>query len=345
MPPTGIRAGRPRWVDKDDSGRYTIGPRLHELSAASSGDRLRTVALLTLRRLRDDTGESAQIYRRKGNWRLCVASVELATGLRDTVPEGAVLTMSAGSAAQVLAAWSDGPSAFDAKALNAVRNRGWADSVAERESGVASVSAPVLPADVIAAVSISGPIDRLTKRPGQRFGTRSGLLPRRWNANSTPDRRCASLHAGPMPNGDSKTVQSFGGYALRIKDDLTAVSQDACGSRINWRPEPGQRHDSQIDVQPGRGPKPPLRRRPQSRSRTGAACTPTAADTQSMSGSNRFGADATITRSRSLDMRGRPAAYEPTTATAWTCSSVTAHACTAATMRSTSRRRSAPTIL
>ena len=162
-----------RWVDKDDSGRYTIGPRLHELSAASSGDRLRTVALPTLRRLRDDTGESAQIYRRKGNRRLCVASVEPATGLRDTVPEGAVLTMSAGSAAQVLAAWSDGPSAFDAKALNAVRNRGWADSVAERESGVASVSAPVLSGGrVIAAVSISGPIDRLTKRPGPRFGTR-----------------------------------------------------------------------------------------------------------------------------------------------------------------------------
>lgn len=131
------------------------------------------MALPTLRRLRDDTGESAQIYRRKGNRRLCVASVEPATGLRDTVPEGAVLTMSAGSAAQVLAAWSDGPSAFDAKALNAVRNRGWADSVAERESGVASVSAPVLSGGrVIAAVSISGPIDRLTKRPGQRFGTR-----------------------------------------------------------------------------------------------------------------------------------------------------------------------------
>jgi len=45
--------------------------------------------------------------------------------------------------------------------------------VAERESGVASVSAPVLSGGrVIAAVSISGPIDRLTKRPGQRFGTR-----------------------------------------------------------------------------------------------------------------------------------------------------------------------------
>jgi DNA-binding IclR family transcriptional regulator len=162
-----------RWVDKDSSGRYTIGPRMYELSAAGSGDRLRTVALPTLRRLRDETGESAQIYRRKGNRRMCVASVEPATGLRDTVPEGAVLTMAAGSAAQVLAAWSDGPSAFDDKVLNAVRHRGWADSVAERESGVASVSAPVRSGGrVIAAVSISGPIDRLSKRPGQRFGAR-----------------------------------------------------------------------------------------------------------------------------------------------------------------------------
>jgi DNA-binding IclR family transcriptional regulator len=50
-----------------------------------------------------------------------------------------------------------------------VRRRGWAASVAERESGVASVSAPVHGADgrVIAAVSVSGPIDRLTRSPGR----------------------------------------------------------------------------------------------------------------------------------------------------------------------------------
>jgi DNA-binding IclR family transcriptional regulator len=41
--------------------------------------------------------------------------------------------------------------------------------VAEREQGVASVSAPVRGPNnrVIAAVSVSGPIERLTRQPGR----------------------------------------------------------------------------------------------------------------------------------------------------------------------------------
>ncbi len=150
-------------------GRYGIGPRIPELAAATSADRLRAVALPTLRRLRDDTGESVQLYRRQGAQRLCVATAEPATGLRDTVPEGSLLTMSAGSAAQVLAAWTAGDG-FEDRVLREVRARGWAQSVGEREQGVASVSAPVWSGDrVVAAVSISGPIDRLTRRPGRKF--------------------------------------------------------------------------------------------------------------------------------------------------------------------------------
>jgi len=47
-----------------------------------------------------------------------------------------------------------------------VRGRGWAHSIAQREPGVASLSVPVRDdADqVVAAVSISGPTDRL-RRP------------------------------------------------------------------------------------------------------------------------------------------------------------------------------------
>ena len=59
--------------------------------------------------------------------------------------------------------------AFTATALSAVRRRGWAQSVGEREPGVASVSAPVRSPSgrVIAAVSISGPIERLSRQPGR----------------------------------------------------------------------------------------------------------------------------------------------------------------------------------
>jgi DNA-binding IclR family transcriptional regulator len=58
---------------------------------------------------------------------------------------------------------------FTATMLAAVRRRGWAQSVGEREQGVASVSAPVRSSSgrVVAAVSVSGPIERLTRQPGR----------------------------------------------------------------------------------------------------------------------------------------------------------------------------------
>lgn len=161
-----------RMLDRNQAGQYVIGPRILELAAAADADRLRAVATPVLRRLRDQTGESAQVYRQQGDQRLCVASVEPATGLRDTVPEGALLTMSAGSAAQVLAAWSGDSSHFDPKLLGKVRERGWAHSMEQRESGVASVSAPVWSANrVVAAISISGPSTRLDNRTAGTVST------------------------------------------------------------------------------------------------------------------------------------------------------------------------------
>ena len=60
---------------------------------------------------------------------------------------------------------------FGERTLVDVRRRGWAQSVAEREPGVASVSAPVRDAAgaVVAAVSVSGPVDRIGRRPGVRW--------------------------------------------------------------------------------------------------------------------------------------------------------------------------------
>jgi DNA-binding IclR family transcriptional regulator len=87
--------------------------------------------------LRDESGESTQIYVREGEHRVCVASVERTTGLRDTVPVGAVLPLSRGSAGKVLLAWADGgvDDRPEAAELRGIRVRGWAESVAEREAG------------------------------------------------------------------------------------------------------------------------------------------------------------------------------------------------------------------
>ncbi len=166
-----------RLVARDFQGRFILGPRVVELAAAAGEDRLIAVAVPALNALRDATGESAQLYRRQGDQRICVAAAERLTGLRDSVPVGAVLSMQAGSAAQVLLAWEDADrlhralssARFTATMLAAVRRRGWAMSIGEREAGVASVSAPVRGPNnrVVAAVSISGPLERLGRQPGR----------------------------------------------------------------------------------------------------------------------------------------------------------------------------------
>jgi len=166
-----------RLVERDPQGRFTLGRRLAELAGRLRVDPLEQAAGAVLAKLRDVTNESTQLYRRDGAVRRCVAAAERPTGLRDTVPVGAELPMTAGSAAQVLLAWEppeefeglEERARFTPAVLTTVRRRGWAASVGERETGVASVSAPVFGADgrVVAAVSVSGPIDRLTRQPGR----------------------------------------------------------------------------------------------------------------------------------------------------------------------------------
>jgi DNA-binding IclR family transcriptional regulator len=167
-----------RLVGRDAEGRFVLGPRLGEL-AASLPDPLLVAAAPVLAWVRDECGESAQLYRRDGNERVCVAAAERTSGLRTTVPVGSRLPLTAGSGAQVICAWSDpatldglvAAAEFSGRTLAEVRRRGWAQSIGQREAGVASVSAPVLAGDgeLLAAISISGPIERLGRAPGQRF--------------------------------------------------------------------------------------------------------------------------------------------------------------------------------
>jgi DNA-binding IclR family transcriptional regulator len=158
-------------VARDGAGRFLLGPRIavsNPLVAASGP---------VLDALRDETGESAALYVRTGvDSRRCIASSDRASGLRDTVPVGALLPMTAGSAAHVFLAATGEPlpagAAFSAREIAAVLRHGYGASVAEREPGLASVSAPVHDASglTIAAISVSGPVERLTRTPGKRFG-------------------------------------------------------------------------------------------------------------------------------------------------------------------------------
>ncbi|MEJ6739085.1 MAG: IclR family transcriptional regulator [Actinomycetota bacterium] len=148
-------------VRRDADGRFMLGTRLLSLGqAAADAWPLATAAASALAILRDETAESVQLFVRDGEERVCIAALQSLHGLRTIVPLGARLPLSAGSAARVL-------TSADQTA------GGWIESVGEREAGVASVSAPVRDASgrVVAAVSVSGPIERTSRQPGKRYGS------------------------------------------------------------------------------------------------------------------------------------------------------------------------------
>lgn len=146
------------FVRRDLEGRFALGSRLLAMGqAAARAWPIADAAGPALARLRDITGESAQLYVRDGTHRLCVASLESPHGLRTIVATGARLPLDQGSGGRVLS--------------GEIGEKGHVVSIGEREAGVASVSAPVMSGGLpLAAVSVSGPIERLTRDPGPSFG-------------------------------------------------------------------------------------------------------------------------------------------------------------------------------
>src|SRR5260370_15628530 len=170
-----------RLVSRDTAGLFRLGPRLTELAAVAGPELdLASAAGPVLTGLHETTGESVQLYVRSGHHRLCIAARDAGTGLRDSVAVGALLPLSAGSGGKLLLAWSADVAELPADQqaeLAAVRSRGWAASVAEREPGVASVSAPVLRDGVLlGALCVSGPVSRLGESPGRRLSD-AGVTP------------------------------------------------------------------------------------------------------------------------------------------------------------------------
>ena len=147
-------------VRRNDNGDYCIGPTLAGLGrAATQQFPFLQLARDVATQIRDRTGESVQVFIPESDGRRCVVSLESPNGLRWIVPEGSLFPLTRGSAGKV---------------LRGVRLSvgGWIESVEERVKGVASVSAPVVDDSgvIIAALSVSGPLERMGAQPGAKFG-------------------------------------------------------------------------------------------------------------------------------------------------------------------------------
>lgn len=172
---------------------YGLGLRVLQLaSRRSRATSLATLALPLLRRLRDETGETACLQVRSGLYRVCLEQVESLHDVRRFFPIGEPLAIYAGAIGKALMAFlpaadvdailattglariTDTTITDEAtmrRELACIRERGWATSIGERVAEASSVAGPVFgpTEEVVAAVGVSGPRWRFT--PERAVGT------------------------------------------------------------------------------------------------------------------------------------------------------------------------------
>jgi IclR family acetate operon transcriptional repressor len=173
---------REGFLDREDD-RFRIGLGLVRWAAPGSfGLDLVQLTRPVLRDLRDETGETACLYVRDGGFRTVVALAETRHVVMRLFMVGMVMVLHAGSAGKVFMAYD--PAARRAavsqgltrltprttvdidlldKQLEEVRELGYAASFEERDSGTASISAPVfgMSGELAAVLGIGAPTQRL----------------------------------------------------------------------------------------------------------------------------------------------------------------------------------------
>ena len=142
------------------SEKYKLGYRVWELSAnLMQSDDMSVVLLPEMERLRDLVGETISLYVRDGNERIRIQAVQSRLAIRRVAPIGARLPLIVGASSKILVAfaeksvqeeilegsWPEGMSrASFEQQLEHIVEAGYATSIEERESGAASVAAPIL---------------------------------------------------------------------------------------------------------------------------------------------------------------------------------------------------------
>jgi DNA-binding IclR family transcriptional regulator len=145
------------FLRRAESGAFRLGDRFVRSSLENAGGPV-------LQDLRDRTNETAQLWVRRGDERVCLLSADSRHELRATLPSGSRLPLPHGSSGRLLVA--------DEDALDELASTGWVESVGARTPGLGSVSAPVRTDEgIIAAVCLAMPLARVSESPGKDFGT------------------------------------------------------------------------------------------------------------------------------------------------------------------------------
>ena len=167
----------------EDTRRYSLGPAALVLGLTAL-DRIdiRKLALEEMRVLTAETDETTTLSVRSGSSRIYLDQLTPNREVIMTVTIGKPYPLHAGSSSKAFLAFMSETEIDECLSgslehltsstqtnkrklraeLKVIRERGWADSVGERQSGAASVAAPVFDAggEAIAVISVCGPVER-----------------------------------------------------------------------------------------------------------------------------------------------------------------------------------------
>lgn len=168
--------------------KYRLGWTILELvSNVYQSDDLASIVVPEMTRLRDEVGETISLYIRIGKERIRTQAVESNQPVRRVANIGQRLPLYVGASGKILLAWSDPAIVQDVmndpawpkdlskrdfkEALAKTRENGFAVSIEEREPGAAAVAVPIFGRDkqIVAALSVSGPVDRFSEEAVERF--------------------------------------------------------------------------------------------------------------------------------------------------------------------------------
>jgi len=177
-----------------NSQLYSLGPGLVELAwVVLRQQDLRRVCHPYLERLRQDTNETVNLNTRLGNQRVCVEELESGHNIKYSQTVGLAVPLHVGAPGKALLAFlpeaelhtlldelplvAITPSTLSdperlRTELSVVQTRGFAISIGERSPGASAVAAPIWnwSGRPIAAVSVLGPVQRLTYEKLQELG-------------------------------------------------------------------------------------------------------------------------------------------------------------------------------
>ena len=151
---------RAAFLRRLDDGRYRLGPALLQLGKLYQASfRLEDFVMPTLKRLADETGESASFYIAEGDQRICLFRVNSTQHrVLHYVTPGTALPIHTGASGRVIMAFRD----LDNAEYDQVRRELLVSSVANRKSDTAALACPVFEGGLkfAGALSLAGPSSR-----------------------------------------------------------------------------------------------------------------------------------------------------------------------------------------